>query len=331
MLIKKKLVFITAVVILLISLLFFALPEKQPSGSLSQPDLKPYFSKLASPSVSFTQLNSMLPEKKLPVFNVPDPDQNQLADFFQPMAQNLKLPQNPKSKTINSVPFLSWASTDGYLNVNLQTGQFSLKISHPSNKTAYINEIDALNLARNWLEQFNLINQESAVTIGYLSHGGQELMPQVSPSLGAYFQFNFTPEFNDQPVFSTIEHSFSPITIMITNQGQIFYVNYQLPVLALESAGLNSQPVKLKKLSQINQEISANKPVITLAESQPGISQSTLGQPDNITYQQFIPGYQFVRLQNQNLFLPILQLKGTATLDNKLQVDLTAFLSLMQE
>lgn len=334
MLKKKKLVLIAAAIILTLTLILLILPKTQTPSSVALPQssIKPYYTAASSPAVNFNQLSSFLPAKALPIFIVPMPDQNQLIRFFQPIADGLKLQVNPKTIIINSVSFLSWADPNSYLNVNLETGQFSLKLGLSSAvKTADINEIDALNVARTWLEKSNLISSESSSVTSYLDKKGQELSPQASPSPGSYFQFDFTPKFNNQPVFSTLEHSFSPVTIIVSNQGQIFYVNFQLPVLSLDSDSLNSQVIKLKTLAQINQEVAANKPIITLAESQPGIYQAGLGQPKNINYQQIIPGYQFVRRENQNLFLPILQLKGTADLDNKQQVYLTAFLPLIQE
>ena len=71
--------------------------------------------------------------------------------------------------------------------------------------------------------------------------------------------------------------------------------------------------------------------MITLAETSPGMYQSDPGQPKSITYQQFIPGYQFIRQQSKNYFLPVLQLKGRAVLDNQTTSQITAFLPLIQE
>src|SRR3990167_5459808 len=109
---------------------------------------------------------------------------------YNPMAQSLNFIEPPQAMVFNSVPHLVWKKGTSTLSLNLQTGQFYIKVSASefSDSTQVI-EPDALTIAKTWLADHRLMDQDTPhQTSYYQSHEGQ-LEPVADPALADTYQF----------------------------------------------------------------------------------------------------------------------------------------------
>lgn len=299
------------------------------AGSVPQPSFKPFFSEPQQPTTSFKDLFSSTTSqpKTVPVAQVNAPSKDSLQNFFQPIANDLKL---GTSATITPSSELQWINGSDYLKVNQQSGQFNLKIhSQNPNTQNPINEIDAVSIAKNWLEKYQLIAPETPYKTSYLESSDNELQPVNEFTPGVYFQFNFSPTINKFPIFSSYQNP-SPIIVVVTNQGEIFYISYQLPAIFYHDylngpSSLSSAQIPIKSPQEVGEEIKKGLAVITAIATSSGQSLSTDSQIKTVDYQSINLGFKFESAQSS--FLPIFQLLGTGTLEDSTTVQVTAYLS----
>ena len=252
-----------------------------------------------------------------------------LQNFFNPMAQSLNFIEPPQEMVFNSVPHLVWKKGTSTLSLNLQTGQFYIKVSASefSDSTQVI-EPDALTIAKTWLADHRLMDQDTPhQTSYYQSHEGQ-LEPVADPALADTYQFSFFPTLNRLPLFSTNLDN-APIAISVTSAGNIFIVDYQLPALLYSTYLTNPGELKtttypLKTADQVSQDIQAGLPTVTLLKTGPRAYPTTATKVTSADYQHLTLGYQ--AQANQGMLLPVFQLTGTAQLETGNTAEITAYL-----
>lgn len=333
----KKLLIIFLLIFVLLTVVAVLINRPSPSpktGSYPRPSYQPFFTQTTQPEIDFKELSKQdLPANTAEVITIPNYTKEQIVVFFQPIIKAYQL--SAVTDESEAQEYLVWTNQTDSLQVNAATAQFSFKHSQvPSNSTNYINEVDALNLAKNWLNQYKLIPEGTSYQTTYLKSTGYELEPISETGPGVYFEFNFFPKLAQFPIWPTYEQSLSPVSIIVTNQGEIFYVSYQLPAIFYSQFIQSNQDLNrlqtskqlLKTPPQINQAINSNQATITLSETAPGVPQSSISSLQKVNYSQPILGYQFVTLNQLNQFLPVFQLQGTATLDSGETVNVIAYL-----
>ena len=273
--------------------------------------------------------NLNLPQK-IPVYTFTPPTSEAVKQFFAPIVANLGFPGPPIQTSLNSTPHFIWTNQSAYFDVDLETGRFHAK---PLPKTFFadstVTQSQALDLAKNWLQQYQLLDTAAGYEVAYLQNSGSELEETtVNPLNPSAYRFYFSPEINRLPVF-TASPAKSTVVIDIARQGYIFQINYQLPALFYSAYltspnSLSSQQQTIKNSQQITQAVNANQAVIVSAKTLAG-NFAPGNQPIiKVNYQQTTLGYQLNPIDNQ--FIPVFQLTGTAALDDGSTVNVTAYL-----
>lgn len=331
MLTKKKIVIIAGLfLVLVLILVFFGKRTPQLQSTLPQPSFPAYFPVQPQPEISFGDLNKVK-QKQLAVYQLPKTDRQILIDFFNPIASDLQVKITNES---TNPDYLSWGNPEKQLSVKLTTGQFTLKISPQlPNRGLSINEADALIIARNWLNKYKLIDPQTQADVSYLTSDGSELSPTTIKSEGVFFQFNFRPGLDTYPFFPNNLRD-GPISVTVTNMGEIFYINYQLPVLfyaqwLINPKFLSSNNFPIKTTEQINQAITQNQAIIVFSQTENGQAQTSTAKITQVNYKTTVLGYQ--SQPHNNLIIPIFQLTGTGILEDGTVVTVTAYLPAMAE
>ena len=328
---KKRLLIILGLVIL--SLIIFLLAKKpktpSPAPAAAIPSYRPFYSTLPR-TVTAPSPAGLDQTKKVTVYSFSPLTIEAVKQFFAPVVANLGFSAPPTPTTMNSSPRLIWTNQSAYFDVDLQTGQFHAK---PPTKTFFgdstVTESQALELAKNWLQQYQLLDTAANYEVTYLQNSGYELEETSTVSSAPFaYRFYFSPEINHLPIF-TASSVKAAIIIDVARQGYLFQINYQLPALFYSSYltspnQLQFQERTIKNSQQITQAINANQATIVS-------SKNTVGNfaPSNQTiikanYQQTKLGYQASPVNNQ--FIPVFQLSGTAALDDGSTVNVTAYL-----
>lgn len=328
--IKKRLFILFGLVIL--SLIIFALIKKPqpPSPIATAPSYHPFYSSAPKTVTAPSPSDFNLPQK-IAVYTFSPLTIEAVKQFFAPIVTNLGFSAPPTQTTLNSSPHLIWTNQSAYFDVDLKTGQFNAK---PLTKTFFadsaITESQALDLAKNWLQQYQLLDTAANYEVTFLQNSGYELEESPTDSRSPFaYRFYFSPEINHLPIF-TASPAKSTVIIDIASKGYIFQINYQLPALFYSSHltspdQLQSQQQTIKNSQQITQAVNANQAVIVSAKTTAGNfapSNQTIVKAD---YQQTKLGYQANPVNNQ--FVPVFQLTGTAVLDDgSTVVNVTAYL-----
>ncbi|MBU2052207.1 hypothetical protein KKH13_03330 [Patescibacteria group bacterium] len=332
MITKKKLFIVSGaflgfvLILFLISLTSTNKSDQKPAQS--QPSFQPFFIDTPQPEISFQDL-AKPQEKTLAAYQLPPANQENLTSFFTPIIDDLKL----KLDTSVETDYFTWNNENGYLMVNKNTGQFVLKIQPPTPRGGIdINETDALTVAKNWLVKYQLMDPETEYLVSYLEPG-DELQPTPTKTPGNFYQFHFLPRLNNYPLFPG-NYEPGPVSVIITNQGEVFYINYQLPPLFYaqylkQPQSVTGKDYKLKTTVQIDTAINNNQAVIISSQLESGEWQTSTAKVKQVNYQKSVLGYS-AEPQN-NLIIPVLQLRGTALLDDGETTQITAYLPALAE
>lgn len=328
---KKRLV-LALIILLIITLLFFISKPPpttdQQFGTLPQPSITS-FSEFLKPLESTSDAPSLPADKTtIAVYQLPTPSNFELQDFLNPIATEFNFTQPAEETTFNSTPHLLWNIGPNYLALNLQTGQFYLKLKPQlSSGSTNIIESDAFQIANRWLINHQLLPSNSSYKATYLKAYDSQF--ELTPDAGAadIYQFHFFPTINNLPIFST-QLQDSPVTVAVTNQGNIIEIDYQLPTLFysdyLKNNSLQASTYPLKTQAQLSQEITQGLPIIASSQLSPGKYPASTTNIKKASYEQITLGYQAD--PNQNLLLPVFQLKGTAVLEDGITTQITAYL-----
>jgi len=329
---KKRLIIVLGLLILVVIVLSISfkptLPSEQPSEALPQPSFSPY-SKTLKPQKSTSKIPNQSIDETILVYQLPSFSNIDLQAHINPIANQLDFTNPPEEKTYNSIPHLLWSIGSNYLDTNLTTNQFYLKYTtFVSPGTPDINEATALQIAKTFLTKHNLISPDTPHQTQYFEIGGYQLDPTSDASAADFYEFHFYPTLNSFTLYSTDLNS-SPVIISITKKGEIFELDYKLPVIfystyLTDPNSLTTSTHPLKTQSQLNDEIKQGLPIITNSELEPGIPAPSYINPKKITYHQINLAYQAE--PNQNLLLPVFQLQGTAELEDGTTAQITAYL-----
>lgn len=326
---KKKLFIIAAAFLGFILVLVLISSNKSGEEPAPlQPSFQPYFIDAPQPEIGFGDLTKPQ-EKTLIVYELPTANQENLTSFFTPIINDLNLSLDASAETDH----FTWNNEDDYLMANKITGQFVLKIQPQIlTKGIDVNETDALTVAKNWLVKYGLINPETESQTSYLA-AGEELQPTPIKTPGAYYQFYFLPKLKDYPVFPA-NYEPGPISIIITNQGEVFYVNYQLPPLFYtqylkQPKAVTGKDYKILTAAQVEAAIKNNQAVIVSSQLESGEWQTSTATVKQVNYQQSVLGYS-VEPQG-TLIVPVFRLQGTAGLEDGTKTQVTAYLPALAE
>jgi hypothetical protein len=328
---KKRLFIILGLVIL--SLIIFLLAKKpktpSPAPTVAIPSYHPFYSSLPK-TVTAPSPAGLDQTKKVAVYSFSPLTIEAVKQFFAPIVANLGFSAPPAPTTLNSSPHLVWANQSAYFDVDLQTGQF---IAKPLTKTFFadstVTESQALDLAKNWLQQYQLLDTDANYEVAYLQNSGYELEESPTDFHSPFaYRFYFSPEINHLPIF-TASSAKSTIIIDVARQGYIFQINYQLPALFYSSYltspnQLQFQERTIKNSQQITQAINTHQATIVSSKTTEGNFAPSNQTIAKVNYQQTKLGYQTSPVNDQ--FIPVFQLTGTATLNNGSTVKVTAYL-----
>lgn len=330
---KKRLFIILGLVVLLVIVIIFVFMKKPQSSSpapiTTAPSYHPFYSSAPKTVTAPSPSDFNLPQK-IAVYSFSPLTIETIKQFFAPIVTNLGFSAPPTPTTLNSSPHLVWTNQSAYFDVDLQTGQFYAK---PPTKTFFadssVTESQALDLAKNWLQQYKLLDTAANYEVAYLQNSGYELEESPTDSHSPFaYRFYFSPEINHFPIF-TASPAKSTVVIDIARQGYIFQINYQLPALFYSSYltspdQLQLQEYAVKNSQQITQSINANQATIVSSKTTEGNFAPSNQTIVKANYQQTKLGYQAKPVNNQ--FIPVFQLSGTAALDNGSTVNVTAYL-----
>ena len=305
---KKKLFIISGIFLGFVLILLLVSSNKSgQKPSLPQPNFQPYFIDAPRPEVSFQDL-AKPQEKTLAAYQLPPANQENLTSFFTPIIDDLKLNLDTSAET----DYFTWNNEDDYLMATKITGQFVLKIQpQVLTKGIDVNETDALTVAKNWLTKYQLIDPGTDYRVSYLE-AGDELRPTPTKPPGSYYQFYFLPKINGYPLFPA-NYELGPVSVIVTNQGEMFYVNHQLPPLFYsqylkQPKTVTGKDYKLKTAAQVEEAIKNNQAVIVSSQLESGEWQTSTAKVKQVNYQQSVLGY-LAEPQN-NLITPVFQLQG---------------------
>jgi len=333
---KKQLLIIF--IILILSIAIFALINRPQTSSPSPspfsppvsttPSYQPFYS--TQPATNTPPQSEINLPQQVNIYTSPAVTIESVKQFFAPIVINLNFTDPPNQTTINSSPHLIWTNQSAYFDVNLTTSQFSTK---PLAKTFFgdstVTESQALNLAKNWLLQFQLIQPTTSSETTYLHNSGFELEESSNNYQGAYaYRFYFFPEINQLPIFtaSTLK---APIVVDVASKGYIFQINYQLPTLLYSSylnspEQLKSQKNNILSSQEIAQAINNNQATIVSSKTDNGNFAPSVLSITKVNYQLTKLGYQSNLVNNQ--LIPIFQLTGQGLVSNNSYVNVTAYL-----
>ncbi len=329
MITKKKLFIVSGIFLGFILILLLVSSNKtDQEPSLSQANFQPYFIDAPQPEIGFQKLTQEL-EKTITAYQLPSSSQENLTGFFTPIIDDLKLTLDTSAET----DYFTWNNEDAYLMANKTTGQFVVKIQpRVLTKGIDVNETDAQTVAKNWLIKYQLIDPGIDYRMSYLE-AGDELRPTSTKTPGGFYQFYFLPKLDHYPLFAN-NSDLGPISVIVTNQGEVFYVNYQLPVLFYgqylkQPKAAAGKDYKLKTAAQVEAAIKNNQAVIVSSQLESGEWQTSTAKIKQVSYQKSVLGYS-AEPQN-NLIAPVFQFQGTAVLDDGTTTQVTAYLPALAE
>lgn len=326
---KKKLFIISGAFLAFVLILLLLSNNKSvPEPAFPQPSFQPYFIDAPQPEIGFGDL-AKPQEKTLVVYELPAANQENLTNFFTPIINDLNLSLDASAETDH----FTWNNEDDYLMANKITGQFVLKIQPQIlTKGIDVNETDALTIAKNWLTKYGLIDPETESQTSYLA-AGEELQPTPTKTPGVYYQFYFLPNLKDYPVFPA-NYEPGPVSVIVTNQGNVFYVNYQLPPFFYtqylkQPKAVTGKDYKILTAVQVEAAIKNNQAVIVSSQLESGEWQTSTATVKQVNYQQSVLGYSTE--PQGTLIVPVFQLRGAAKLDSGETVTVTAYLPALAE
>ncbi len=299
-------------------------PAEQIFGDL--PEINLPSTQFAPPSS--TPQTTNLPQttlKTAPVYQLPQPSEEVLLQFFQPISQEQGFTNKPLSITLNQTPHLMWQNDKNFLTLNLSSGQFTLDL-HPQSvepPSFIISEQKAISIIKDWLTSHNLLQAGFDSTVKKFTTHFNEFAPaQPNDPITAY-QISITPKINHLPLTSPDPFE-APISAIVDTAGNIISLYYRLPALTF-SPDLSSSFYPLLTNQQINAAIKANQPSIQTISYANGQLAPTTSTISNLSYSSISLGYS--PDSKSNYLQPIFILTGTATLEDGTTVQVTAYLS----
>ena len=281
----------------------------------------------SAPETTFDQLSLNQMVQKVDVYQISSPTQDQLGNLFNPIAQEFNFPNAPQKIDINKIPSLFWNNSPNFLTVNLLSGSFTLDL-HPQISASLSNlaEIDAVNIAKNWLLKNKLITENAQFQalpiedkIGDLYKG----------PLAQDWQIFFYPTLDNLPIF-TPNSIDAPISVIITSQGNLYSVYYRLPsILFTDSNSVKTVGHPILSSDQIQQAIKNKQPTITRITFTNGRFASSTTNLKAVNYNKIVLGYANEATNGQ--LPPLFQLTGSAQLDSGETVTVTAYLPALAE
>lgn len=318
---QKPVLLIVLFVIIVLLIIPFKKKSQPPPENLSDIHLEALNPSL-KPTATFDQIALKQPEKQIVVYQIPAPSQDQLTNLFNPIAREFNFSNSPENININKTPSLFWNNAPNFLTVNLQSSSFTLDY-HPqsASSSAKLAEIDAINIAKNWLLKYQLIFEDAKSESSAIEDKLGDSYPEgAAPN----YQIYFYPTLNNLPIF-TPNSIDAPISVIITPQGNIYSVYYRLPaILFTNLQSLKTSNHSILSSAQINQAIKDKNPIITRLTFSDGKFAPSTSNLKTVNYTQITLGYSNEITNNQ--ILPIFQLTGTGTLDNGATVTVTAYL-----
>lgn len=328
---RSKLVVVSVVLLLTVSLISLLSPSPNPLSNPPTPSLTPYLTTQSSSPQSVSGFsNAPLPQSAI-VYPVATPTRSNIETFFSPLISDYQFSSPPTTTTLDSASHLVWSLGSSLLDVNLNNSSFIFKPFASENHATkpIVDQPLALKIAQDWLSQYQLMSPASPSLVQYLKalSPGEELTVSTNFASPDVFRYYFTPTLNQLPLFAH-DYQPAPIIVDITNKGDVYQVIYNLPALfyseSLSKLPAGLSPSLLKTADQVEAEIASGQPIITavlLAENQ--YSPSHVGV-SSVSYQTIVLGYQ--SLPNQGFLTPVFQLSGTGTTANGQAVKITAYL-----
>lgn len=288
----------------------------------------PAFNQDINPQPS-AAIKTLLQIKQAQVFEPTKFSREQIADLFDPIADELKFPNNPQTINIDQVPHLYWENSPNSFAVDLITGSFSLNLKKNATLSSQVSETDALLFAKNWLINHRMISDETAYETSYYQDINYELSVTDNPDQADAYIFSFFPTINNLPIFIT--DSFDPpISVTVNKFGNITTLSYRLPALFFANQPELKQSQKsILSAKQIEEKINNKQAVIFSVTDADGIFISSMENLNNLTYKKVELGYS--NDFSLGYFLPVFRLTGTAELDNGKNVIVTAYLPALAE
>lgn len=321
---RKKLVL--AIILGLLIVILVMLPgakkktaEPNPNEQIKIPALNQDIN--PQPSVA---IKTLLQIKQVRVFEPLKFSRDQIADFFDPIADELNFPNNPQTINIDQIPHLYWENSPNSFAVDLITGSFSLDLKKDAASSSKVSETDALLFAKNWLINHRMISNETIYETSYFQDINYELSVTDNPDQADVYTFYFFPTINNLPIFIT--DSFDPpISVTVNKFGKITSISYRLPALFFANKPeLKQSQKQILSTKQIEEKINNKQAVIFSVTDTDGTFISSTENLNNLTYQKIELGYS--NDFSLGYFLPMFQLTGIATLDTGETVTVTAYL-----
>jgi hypothetical protein len=323
--------FLVLILALIIPVLFFTRQKENTNQTTNKTLLPPpdisINSSITTPKRSISNLNQSLPNYA-PITPLQPTNSKIIEIQVYSIAEEMNFNQSPTIKQADANPYYKWDSDRGYFYANQSTGQFDIKIIQNKSTSSIIGESDGKQLALNWLNK-NLPKSSFLLEkTSYLKSQVVELVPTNSTQSADYYQFEFSPTINNTPIVDVNQET-SLIKITVSKNGYIFSVNHPLPLSIYQTAATNQPEYPLKTLTQINQEIGLNLPIITLLDDETNELISSKTSIKNAKYSHIDLAYQLS--SDQNHLVPVFKLTGTAQLENGLVVSITAYLSAIDQ
>lgn len=324
---RQKPIFLVVIFVVLALLIIpFGKTKKKTAETPSTIRLKA-LNPSSAPETTFDQLSLNRMVKKIDVYQISSPSQNQIDHLFNPIVQEFNFSKAPEKIDINQVPNLFWNNAPNFLTVNLQSGAFTLDF-HPRSMAAgsKLAEIDAANIAKNWLIKYQLIAENTQFQAAPIE---DKIGDSYQDSSRPNWQIYFYPTLNDLPIF-TPNSVDAPISVIVTSQGNLYSVYYRLPpVLFTKAQIVKTANRSILSNDQVQQAIKDKKPTITRIAFPNGRFASSNTNLKIVNYNKIVLGYSN-EITNSQL-LPIFQLTGTAQLDSGEIVTVTAYLPALAE
>lgn len=245
-------------------------------------------------------------------------------DFFRPITASLNITAAPTSKEINGYQYLLWRQNNNYIDVILNNGWFNLRTNKQLDpQLQSLIELDLQKSAENWLKTNKLLNDDYEIDTEYLTSFGGQMETATNSASAQYLRFSVTPKINGLPLFSPDEKA--PITIIFDNQGNLFSLNYQLPLTFFsQQDNIRANTEKIKSAKQINEAITNNQAVI----SQIVYPESVIISPeDNLISIKYTPeALGYLASAKESLIIPVIKLSGSVTTEDNNTTQVTAYL-----
>jgi hypothetical protein len=323
---------IVLVILAVVTLVFLALvvPQKNKNENKAGQVAFPAFESNLQPDQDFADLSDLQLESAAElIIQLPMISLKETIDFFSNLATDYNLVLNDQIESAAANKKIYWTSNLGYLEVYQPTGQFEFKLFLNQKKQSVpaIAEVDAANLAREWLKKYQFIPENTSFQTLFFKKEGYELKQVENKNEVEIFRFIFFPTIHQLPLFFP-ETDETPLIVEVTASGEIFRVFHQAFPYLMKDGYRQTTKAKLKSSLKIQQEISQKLPTITRLNSE--INQPLKShQIKKVFYKKIDLGYRLSTDETQ--LIPVFQLTGTAKTDIDESVTVTAYLPALAE